>query len=988
MGGLITVLGSGYGLVTKLLPVLTNLFKFIGFGSIGWGTAIAGVVVGVIALSKAIKDANPSIEELQQNIEDSNTQLEINKQRLEEISEIPWYERTPEIIDEKEAIEKENVALQNNIDLWSKKKQKQVDKQAQEVISGGVVGFETIDWSSSDDLLSKLHLTVEEYNRYIDEGLIKFSAFDENIHLVGEAYSKYLIGEIERYNDILNEQGYLTDKQIKEYNNIKQQAKELADAYDQQGEANSDLIESLIRSILAYDALTTEQKNQAQIDEEQIESIEELVISTTNYVDVLKELSSASNDINKYGVVTSETLKSISELFPELVNNGNNANTALFNVDGTLTALGNDAYDSELGVQTFIKGLIEAEAQSMGFDLSELISTIDSTGISFRQATLEALGFSSTIEALEAGVDVGTIFPRVESLINQYTQLGIGTQAPSGGGSSKQEDTRLEALKKTVSLLESELNLLQKQNASVDSQREKYLEIQNALHEQAEYLRSINGDQEDINELSSKWWDIQDKINDTYDDDLGLLESQLNLLEATEGTEDQQIAILQQISATYLQQISYLESIGASQISINELKLKELQIQQQIQGIVTKQQETQAEAEQQAIQNRIDAIQTLANYMQDYADSQIAALEDQIDAIQEQNDELEKQIELEEKLDALSKSKQQQVMVYKDGRFQYVGDADAISSATGDLEAYYREQETNKQVAAIQEEIDKIQEWKDAWGAISDEEQRMLDEQSVMQELGIDLANENLDKLLTQANYWGGQIVNSVSGITNAIFGGSRVKSKTSSSDDKIASVQGTTPTQWAELAYKGSSYYVDKAKSVAAGQRASNTISILAGGVEAGLLTQKDAANVLNEITSRQGIQSNTSKFQELSEAAELFGSGDYLVGKERFQSSSAGTSRYAKGTRSAKGGLSLVGEQGAELRIINQGDAILPANITQNLWDWGSINPVSALGRINDTSMSVTIQNLNLPNVVDGQGFVSYLKSDFFGDIMQFAH
>ncbi|MBQ8538404.1 MAG: hypothetical protein IJ433_01990, partial [Ruminococcus sp.] len=58
-------------------------------------------------------------------------------------------------------------------------------------------------------------------------------------------------------------------------------------------------------------------------------------------------------------------------------------------------------------------------------------------------------------------------------------------------------------------------------------------------------------------------------------------------------------------------------------------------------------------------------------------------------------------------------------------------------------------------------------------------------------------------------------------------------------------------------------------------------------------------------------------------------------------------GLKQYAQGTTSATGGLSLVGEKGAELRILNQGDGIIPANITKNLWNMG-INPTEFFKKI----------------------------------------
>jgi len=68
----------------------------------------------------------------------------------------------------------------------------------------------------------------------------------------------------------------------------------------------------------------------------------------------------------------------------------------------------------------------------------------------------------------------------------------------------------------------------------------------------------------------------------------------------------------------------------------------------------------------------------------------------------------------------------------------------------------------------------------------------------------------------------------------------------------------------------------------------------------------------------------------------------------------------KHASGTSSAQGGLSLVGEQGAELRVLRQGDGILPNNITKNLMDIGRFNAKelisakSAISRTDGTNIT----------------------------------
>ena len=92
------------------------------------------------------------------------------------------------------------------------------------------------------------------------------------------------------------------------------------------------------------------------------------------------------------------------------------------------------------------------------------------------------------------------------------------------------------------------------------------------------------------------------------------------------------------------------------------------------------------------------------------------------------------------------------------------------------------------------------------------------------------------------------------------------------------------------------------------------------------------------------------------------------------------AGYPGYARGTRSANRGLSLVGENGPELRVLNHGDGILPSGITDNLWRWGSMTPSDMLASLAQKAQSwaqtLNISNVTLPNVRDAQSFVSGLR------------
>lgn len=88
----------------------------------------------------------------------------------------------------------------------------------------------------------------------------------------------------------------------------------------------------------------------------------------------------------------------------------------------------------------------------------------------------------------------------------------------------------------------------------------------------------------------------------------------------------------------------------------------------------------------------------------------------------------------------------------------------------------------------------------------------------------------------------------------------------------------------------------------------------------------------------------------------------------------------KYADGTTSARGGLSLVGEQGAELRVLNQGDGIIPADATKNLMSLSKFNAkdlLSGIGKAVVTNYSFDISRLELPNVSNAADFLDGLKN-----------
>lgn len=87
-----------------------------------------------------------------------------------------------------------------------------------------------------------------------------------------------------------------------------------------------------------------------------------------------------------------------------------------------------------------------------------------------------------------------------------------------------------------------------------------------------------------------------------------------------------------------------------------------------------------------------------------------------------------------------------------------------------------------------------------------------------------------------------------------------------------------------------------------------------------------------------------------------------------------------YASGTSSASAGIHLVGENGPELRVLNSGDGIIPADTTKNLLNLAQMSVSKLSGDLNKAMQvlySFNIDNLSLPNVANASEFFEGLKN-----------
>lgn len=94
-------------------------------------------------------------------------------------------------------------------------------------------------------------------------------------------------------------------------------------------------------------------------------------------------------------------------------------------------------------------------------------------------------------------------------------------------------------------LLQTEIEIMEYQGAAAADRIKKLRKIQDQLHREANYMRSIKGDQAEINELSIEWYRTQDKILQIQEDLMNELDSAIQKrLKDTQKERDAELSII------------------------------------------------------------------------------------------------------------------------------------------------------------------------------------------------------------------------------------------------------------------------------------------------------------------------------------------------------------------------------------------------------------------------------------------------------------
>ena len=361
-----------------------------------------------------------------------------------------------------------------------------------------------------------------------------------------------------------------------------------------------------------------------------------------------------------------------------------------------------------------------------------------------------------------------------------------------------------------------------------------------------------------------------------------------------------------------------------------------------------------------AAQNQIKLLNKMKDKLNGIIDDINDKWDKEADALEKANDKLEQQIEYQKLLEAMAKAKAQKKMIYKDGRFQYLEDTEAISKAQSDLDEFYRKKD-------LQDQKDYI------------EEQRKL-------ELGdLEAQVEYLDKKI---DYWNDYIdrLDTEFAAFMDIFDDFIEKQKAGYLNDLEALKR-----------------YVEEKEALAKRSAAASAAAMSGDGYD-GSTTQNPptGANSVKVPTEKVSIApfktaeqwfagplgaptfnpNNVPAYSPTKGALKPTVNKPALkpgAGKTKGAAGGNVRSKYAEGTINAKGGMSIVGERGAELRVLNRGDGIIPADITKNLWKWGTIDPerIKSGTTGNVETYNIDVDNVNLPDVTSPEEFISGIKN-----------
>lgn len=996
---------------SKFIALLTSGQFALILGAVG--LAIAGVAGAIAYFKGKEEESKKTAQEWNAELAETKTQLEANEKRLAEINQMPWQDRTSEILAEKEALEAENTELEKNTAALEENAKAAAKRTTLE-------GFE-IEYTQIDP--------------YTGEKL------DYTTVLQGADAVQYLSKSLDEYSKILEENGRIEDEQREKFDKVTEAAIKKRDAIQFLIDSGVDLDDMFGKDVAdALREFMTKVNSAVDVCNEYGISID----TTTDALDKNTDAEKANADAKSASIEVSKTGS-------EEAYNQANALLAEATAVDTNTAAYRDLVAQEI--------IFNKTTLDVGAKIKALQAYAIASGAA-KQAVDDLI--ASTSQGITKYKDeFGVSYDIVDGAVSA-TPKQIKKYAEEFGISYDEAAQRLN--KQVVQKTSNNLTDLWKQLEALIAESDsgtKSSSSGSTSRSSTSTKTSTSKVKENIHAEADAIYETIQEANAVYEyhkkQQLAALEAEKqaiqNNLDAAKATMDQYQAELDAISASQEAQVAAVKAQLEEQLAIIEAQ----------QNVLEKQMDD--------INDEIDSINAVIDYAQEYADRQIEALENEKAAIQETidtinakydaqledldktNDALDEQIKREKLLKALHEAQAKKKLVYQNGRFVYAQDIAAVSKAQEALDEFDREKQLEEEKAAIEEarkneleysenqqkaleeEIKRWQDYKKGWASLVSDYQYNQNALIAAEKYGINLEKQNWDQRLGNLNKFN-------DAYTDIMAEQARVQDEQTKLQEQATRLQEAAAAEQERIVERMQKQYDNMAKILDMARQAYEANQDLMDDVDQRIddvnngdgyddISQSELRDLLETDWAAKALKAKTieqlqyylsQRQRKADYQGIVLGSsakypsqddiwyrvapnlGDYgepwgIPGyRSTKPSSSSGSSSsggytppardepgqlYAAGTTHAGGGMALVGEEGPELRVLNNGDGILPADITRNLWGWGSMDPTSVFGKLaNHATGGLTFNNANLsfPNVrsgADARDFVTNLKN-----------
>lgn len=393
--------------------------------------------------------------------------------------------------------------------------------------------------------------------------------------------------------------------------------------------------------------------------------------------------------------------------------------------------------------------------------------------------------------------------------------------------------------------------------------------------------------------------------------------------------------------------------------------------------------ENARDAEIDVIEDQIDAIEKEKDAQLDAIDAEIDALEKerdarkaywdaQLDALEKNNNATEDAITLQEKLNALATAQQTKKMVFKNGRFQYSSDEEAVSSAQSDIDEFNREQEYKRQKELLEklrdDELDNYDKRLEDLQAFRDDRQKYYEDLKAQLEEQKDYLKDYYEERIND-------LKNQKEATKELLENGVKDQKEY---EDKMLAQLGNFVADW--NATVGAMSFPD----------------ISGSGIDVGSISVSK--------TSSGGSSTKTTKTTTVTKPKTTTRPKSTKSKDKNIHVKGGRIMAYASGTNSIKDNeIALVGDnpkyrelvigsklnndQGTLMKL-SSGSGVVNADSTRTLASiFNSLRGQTSASFANNglnNGTTISIGSITLPEVKDGQGFVDYMQH-FSTDITQ---